>query len=207
MRDDVLVFTGIIHHCGEIERIEKKPSHIELVIYSDFTDLELGESIAVDGVCLTVADFDKGNFKCELSPETVALSIARSYEKGKKVNLERSLRLMDRLGGHFVMGHVDCQYQIEKKIPRAEFQEITFKKEENSTHEYLVKKGSVAVNGVSLTLNEVTERGFSVMLIPHTLKTTNLSELIVDSYVNVEYDYLAKLVINYVSEQNGFSKY
>src|SRR5262249_18310924 len=117
-----------------------------------------------------------------------------------KVNLERSLRLMDRLGGHFVTGHIDGLCHLTHRIPHQEFVEMQFTIAPGS-HRFLVKKGSVAINGVSLTINEVFENGFSVMLIPHTLARTNLDSLVVGDRVNIEFDYLAKLVVNQLSEQ------
>jgi riboflavin synthase len=106
------------------------------------------------------------------------------------------LRLMDRLGGHFVTGHIDGQYRVKEINPQSEFLEMAFIHLSELNRKYLVKKGSIAVNGVSLTINEVTENGFTVMLIPHTLQRTNLSYLKVGSDVNIEYDYLAKLILN-----------
>ena len=171
-----------------------------MTINSNFTDLTLGESIAVDGICLTVAYFTAHQFTVDLSPETLRLTTASSYMNGWKVNLERSLRLMDRFGGHFVTGHVDCQYQVKKISRQDEYLEIVFKNGLHSDQKYLTKKGSITVNGVSLTVNEITEDGFAAMLIPHTLEKTNLSFLRVDSHVNIEYDYLAKIIYNQVKE-------
>lgn len=191
------MFTGIIHHCGKIEEIRPNKGSIALVISSLFTDLVLGESIAVDGACLTVIEIKDSHFVCEVSPETLKLTISRSYEAGTSVHLERSLRLTDRIGGHFVMGHVDSCYRVESITPHSQCHEVKFVSDLLNPP-YLIKKGSIAVNGVSLTINEVTKKGFSVMLIPYTMENSTLSCLAVGRYVNIEYDYLAKIVINHI---------
>ncbi len=188
------MFTGIIDHHGQIKAIDKSENKIRLTISSKFTDLTLGESIAIDGVCLTIVDIDYPCFSVELSPETLKLTIACSYVEGIAVNLERSLRLNDRLGGHFVTGHVDGMCRVKAIIQESEFLAMTFEYLQETFTSFLVRKGSIAINGVSLTLNEILTGYFTVMLIPHTLKMTNLGKLKENSIVNIEYDYLAKLV-------------
>ena len=196
------MFTGIVDHCGQIEKIERFEKSVRFTLSSDFTDLVLGESIAVDGACLTVTSCEQNLFNVDLSPETMQLTSAASYKKGVKVNLERSLRLTDRLGGHFVTGHIDGTCRVSQITPQDEFIEIVFHEVSKQFASYLIKKGSIALNGVSLTLNEVNRNQFKVMLIPHTLQRTNLATLQVGDQVNVEFDYLAKLVINQLSSEN-----
>jgi riboflavin synthase len=188
------MFTGIVDHCGHITHIKKTRHNYAITISSNFQDLCLGESIAIDGACLTVVSFDKSEFTVQVSPETMRLTIASQYEVGIAVNLERSLRLTDRLGGHFVTGHIDGLCQIGAINANDQFIEIVCSHVVPHCMPYLIKKGSVAINGVSLTLNEITDDGFAVMLIPHTLERTNLSGLKQGNNVNVEYDYLAKIV-------------
>lgn len=195
------MFTGIVDHCGQIDQIQQHEQHISMSINCQFTDLAMGESIAVDGACLTVKTLSPTHFTVDVSPETLRLTTAGNYRPGSKINLERSLRLMDRLGGHFVTGHVDGLCQVKSILPQDQFVEIAFTNVADVHRPYLAKKGSVAVNGVSLTINEVTDSGFTVMLIPHTLEITNLSQLKVNDPVNVEYDYLAKLVINQLNRE------
>lgn len=191
------MFTGLIHHCGEISAISRAEQSIRLNIQSDFTDIVLGESIAVDGICLTVTNFCDQQFECELSSETLRLTQAQYYQVGSKVNLERSLRVGDRLGGHWVTGHVDGMAQWIEQHEQQNFKVMTFKIPIDNQW-YLVSKGSVAINGVSLTINSVEEGRFSIMLIPHTLAITNLKHLKLNDFVNIEYDYLAKLTVSFV---------
>jgi riboflavin synthase len=195
------MFTGLVDHCGTIEKITATPTGRRLTIQSRFTDIVVGESIAVDGVCLTALDPQAGRFSLELSPETLAVTTFGSRDVGSTVNLERSLRVGDRLGGHFVTGHVDEMASLVQIESHPDFWLMRFKCAQNAQLDYLVHKGSIAVNGVSLTLNKIHPDGFSVMLIPHTLELTNLSTLVEGSSVNLEYDMLAKLVVNATRRQ------
>lgn len=188
------MFTGIIDHCGEIVELQTLPRAMRIWFKSQWCDFQLGESIAVDGTCLTVVDFKDNVFTCEISPETKSLTIADYYKKGDKVNLERPLCLNDRLGGHLVSGHIDQTVFVSSLEQHQEFMEVAFSQVLKKNKPYLVQKGSVAVNGVSLTVNEVFDEGFIVMLIPHTLQRTNLSRLATNQPVNIEFDTVAKLI-------------
>lgn len=190
------MYTGIVDHLGVIKRIEKINDGIRLVISTEFNELVLGESIAVDGFCVTVTEFAEGQFSCELSPETLKLTTASEFSEGTQVNLERSLRLGDRLGGHFVMGHVDAVAEVESLDNQGDFLQVKFAGLLPSQQVYLCKKGSVSVNGVSLTINESYPHGFSVMLIPHTQQRTNLQYLRKHSKVNIEFDTIARQVVH-----------
>ena len=190
------MFTGIVDHCGVITSVEQFDHSIRLAIRTQFSDCVLGESICVDGVCLTVTDFNDTTFFCDISSETRQLTISKKYSVGSQVNLERSMRLSDRLCGHIVTGHVEGVLKILALEKEKEFMRCLFSGIEKSHHLLLVKKGSVCINGVSLTINDVRHDCFSVMLIPHTLEKTNLHQFHVNDFVNVEYDYLAKLVQN-----------
>lgn len=194
------MFTGLVDHCGVIQSIEKSTKTHQLTIQTTFEDLVLGESIAVDGACLTVTRFENQVFCCEVSPETEKLTVVEDYRSGRQVNLERALRLSDRLGGHFVMGHVDQTARILKKTAFEDYIELVVDVHEKR---YLIPKGSIAINGVSLTLNGVSEDGqVKLMLIPHTLSKTNLAQLSVGDRVNIEFDWLAKIVQHSLTTTN-----
>ncbi|AJC50322.1 riboflavin synthase [Coxiella endosymbiont of Amblyomma americanum] len=190
------MFTGIVDHCGKVRSVEILPQLAVVHIETKFFDLQIGESIAMDGVCVTVAKTQSSNFFCELSSETVSHTSARLYKVGDLVNLERALRLMDRMGGHFVTGHVDQTVTVAllQSNKQSEFVQAIFVGISKEVRCYLIKKGSVSISGVSLTVNNITKNTFSVMLIPHTLKKTNLKNLIVGHVVNVEFDLIAKIV-------------
>jgi len=190
------MFTGYIHHTGKVIQVDSLPHGKRFLISCNYLDIEHGESIAVNGACLTAVDCTPHQFYCDVSPETLAVTTAGSLKPGDAVNLERSLRINDRLHGHFVMGHVDQVCQVAAKKLFTDYTEYSFNHVTPENRVFLVQKGSVAVNGVSLTLNTITQDTFSVMLIPETLRNTNLSTLEVGDSVNIEYDYLAKIVTN-----------
>jgi riboflavin synthase len=187
------MFTGIVDHCGKIKKIETDLKGTRVVIETNFSDLTVGESIAVDGICLTVVSHEENQFTVDISPETMCLTTVSYYVSGMKVNLERSLCPIRRLDGHFVTGHIDGCYPVNAIISHGEYTEIEIAEILPEYRPFMVKKGSIAVNGVSLTLNSVEEDSFKVMLIPHTLQRTNLSQPSLNK-VNIEFDYLAKLI-------------
>ncbi len=197
------MFTGIIDHCGTIKRIEATAAGKRLWITCQFENLVEGESISVDGACLTVVSPQQHEFACDVSPETLKLTTIAQLKLGDKVNLERALQLSDRVGGHFVSGHVDQMCQVTKIQKLNEFTHIHFSGFTSDSLHLLVKKGSITINGVSLTLNEVSASSFEVMLIPETWEKTNLSDLQENDLVNIEYDMMAKLVSNYLNAHKG----
>jgi riboflavin synthase len=195
------VFTGIVDHCGNIAKLETKLGALRIEIHSHFSDLALGESILVDGMCLTVNALVNNGFQCDLSPETLRVTTAGNWQIGAAINLERALRPFDRLSGHFVTGHVDQLAHLVERQDHQAFTVLHFNGIHPQHYSWLVKKGSITVNGVSLTVNEVSDEGFVVMLIPHTLQCTNLSQLSPGDAVNLEFDLLAKLVTNHLTQQ------
>lgn len=195
------MFTGLIRQIGEIAAVAQQGDAMRLTVACDFLALMDGDtpaqcsgaSIAVDGVCLTVVDFDNQSFTCELSAETLSRSLAKHYEVGQPVNLEPAMRASDRLGGHIVQGHVDqvahCRH-IEKQ---AEFTVFTFS---GLVQSLFIEKGSIAINGISLTVNACEKDCVTITCIPHTLAHTTLQHLQIGDAVNVEFDYLVKIALS-----------
>jgi len=188
------MFSGIVDHVGTIVNVTKRTDAMHLRIQSQFDTLKLGDSVSVDGVCLTVTEINKQIFSCELSPETLRLCISHAYQENQAVNLELALRLNEHIGGHLVTGHVDQMIVVNDIQPQGEFIEFRFSNISQESQRFLMPKGSVTINGVSLTVNAVDQDSFTVMLIPHTLQCTNLSHLKIGQQVNAEWDYMAKLV-------------
>lgn len=195
------MFTGLVAHCGKITESKAIQSGRRFTIQCDFSDIQAGESIAVNGICLTAIDPKQHQFDVELSSETLTVTDAANYQIGSQVNLERALLASDRLGGHMVSGHVDDVASVILIEQQDEFSRLRFEPSDAAGLMYVVAKGSIAVNGVSLTINKVDDASFEVMLIPHTLEITNLSELALKQKVNIEYDMLAKIVAKQVSIQ------
>ena len=189
------MFTGLVQSLAKVESIAPDGfGGLKLRVNDSMAPtLELGESISVNGVCLTVVSFDATSFSFQVGPETVQRTVLGSLHTGEAINLERSLRVGDRMGGHFVSGHVDCVGTIYSRDANGEWETVWFNfPPENE--ELLITKGSVAIDGISLTVVDVLPTRFSVMLIPHTLKHTTLGHKLPGSTVNLEFDQLAKYV-------------
>jgi riboflavin synthase len=191
------MFTGLVAALGYVERmIEEGPGRRFTLKWPDLDPadpLKIGESIAVNGCCLTVTSAEKEYFEVQAGPETLLRTNLAAKVPGDRVNLERSLRVGDRLGGHFVQGHVDTTALLRERRPDGEWEFLTFEIDAAWTT-LMVEKGSVAVDGVSLTLVTIQPNRFSVMLIPHTLAVTTLGSLQTGDRVNLETDMLAKHV-------------
>lgn len=190
------MFTGLIEGVGTLASLEPRGGDVRLRIDAGtlpFTDVRLGESIAVNGVCLTVIAFDDAGFDADASTETLALTTLGRLVPGAPVNLERAMRPHDRLGGHLVSGHVDGVGAVESIAPDARAQRWRFSAPA-SLLRYIAKKGSVCVDGVSLTVNEVDDAGFEVALVPHTVAHTAFSAARVGDAVNLEIDLVARYV-------------
>lgn len=187
------MFTGIIEEIGVIQdlRFISQGAILTVGAKEILSDLKIGDSIAVSGVCLTATSIGSGTFLCDVSAETLQRSNFKQAKPGTKVNLERSLLVGGRLGGHFVLGHVDgVARMLSKKTSGAGFVlSFSFSRE---LERYLVFKGSIAVNGISLTIASLEQAAFSVAVIPHTLEATNLRELTPGDSVNLEVDVLGK---------------
>jgi riboflavin synthase len=189
------MFTGLVEGVGDITEMRRMAEGLRLAVAPPFpvAELALGESVAVSGACLTVVKMEGRAFQVEISPETLARSSLASKKVGDRVNLERSLRLGDRLGGHLVTGHVDGLGVLKERRQGPEHLELTFEMPA-SLAPLVIEKGSIAVDGVSLTVNSVTGTAFSVNIIPYTAKDTNLDGLKVGDRVNLETDIIGKYV-------------
>jgi riboflavin synthase len=189
------MFTGLVEGVGDITEMRRMAEGLRLAVAPPFpvAELALGESVAVSGACLTVVKMEGRAFQVEVSPETLARSSLASKKVGDRVNLERSLRLGDRLGGHLVTGHVDGLGVLKERRQGPEHLELTFEMPATLAP-LVIEKGSIAVDGVSLTVNSVTGTAFSVNIIPYTAKDTNLDGLKVGDRVNLETDIIGKYV-------------
>ena len=196
------MFTGLIEDCGTLKRVERTSNSavVTLGTLLPTESLAKGDSVAVNGVCLTVVATGADTFSADVSPETFSCTTLESMQLGSRVNLERALRVGDRLGGHIVNGHVDSVGTIKQIVPtqNAVVIDIDVPAE---TSRYLVEKGSVAVDGISLTINAVSDNSFQISVIPHTLSVTTLKVLRPGSKVNIEVDIIGKYVERLMSTQ------
>lgn len=188
------MFTGIILAVGEISAIEPKGGDYRLKINTaklPIDDADLGDSIAVNGVCLTAVELGKDYFYADVSNETISRTILKTARVGTAVNLELALTPSTRMGGHIVSGHVDGIGMVISKHPDGRSFKYRFKVPDELA-KYIAEKGSICINGVSLTVNEVNGAEFCVNIVPHTLKETTLGELLAGKEVNLEVDLLAR---------------
>ena len=193
------MFTGLIEGTGKLKTIEPRGKDMRLSIQASF-DLEgfqTGESVAVDGVCLTVVSWQARAFTVDVSQETLSRSTLGQRSVGDEVNLERALRLGDRLGGHLVNGHVDGKARVMARKQRGDSLVFVFEVVAELGR-YIIEKGSVAVNGVSLTVNRCDEQSFDVNIVPHTARVTTIGSLRVGDEVNIEVDIIGKYVERFV---------
>lgn len=188
------MFTGLIEKTSKvISNVARDCSH-RLVIESPFDALQVGESIAVNGVCLTVLPSESGELHFDVSPETLNLTTLAQLKSGSFVNLERAMLAATRFGGHYVSGHVDTTALIHSIHSLNEFIEMELTGFNPESMLYLIPKGSITVEGVSLTINAVVEQRIKLMLVPHTLLQTTLGVFEVGQRVNIEFDYLTRIV-------------
>ena len=185
------MFTGIVRELGTVDAFDGS----RLVVAADDTAASagIGDSVAVAGVCLTVVAADAGRVAFDVVPETLGRTALGRLEPGSEVNLELSLRVGDRLGGHVVQGHVDAVGRVRSVVPEGDGQRVWIDAPETVVR-YCIEKGSIAVDGVSLTIAAFDDEGFEVALIPHTLEVTTLGRLEPGDEVNLEADVLGKVV-------------
>lgn len=193
------MFTGIVEEVGEIIDLNKNQDGFKISIkaHTMLEGLNINDSISCSGICLTVIKVGNDTFDVQLVNETIKRTSAKSWSPKKKINLERSLLPTTRLGGHFVQGHVDTTIRlinIERQKDSAEF---TFEKI-NNIADYIVEKGSICLDGISLTIAKSNKNNFKIALIPHTLEVTNWKFIEIGDIVNVEIDMMAKYIKNFM---------
>jgi riboflavin synthase len=196
------MFTGIVEELGEVAGIEYRGDAARLTIRGSVEGTSLGESIAVNGVCLTVTDLMDGTFTADVMGETLNRSGLGTLAPGSPVNLERSVRLADRLSGHLVQGHVDATATIISRTPSAHWEQVRISLP-GTVSRYVVEKGSIAVDGISLTVSALGQAWFEVCLIPETLKRTTLGAREPGEVVNLEVDVIAKYVERLLSGEGS----
>ena len=189
------MFTGLVAELGTVQRLARLGNSYHLTVGAKkvLQNLKIGDSVAVNGACLTVVRMDDSGFTADVMPETVRLTNIGSLQPGSRVNLERTLRLCDGLDGHIVSGHVEGLGTISEQRPEGIAVVVTIATPPELL-KYIIKKGSIAIDGISLTVTEVTDTSFSVSLIPHTAKETTLGFKMVGDSVNLETDILGKYV-------------
>ena len=195
------MFNGIIYNTGVVKTIRRSPKYVmgslvlEISSKIKFKKTDIGESVCCDGVCLTLIRIKRGSFLFYLSKETIKRSTFKNIKIGKLINIEKSLLYGQKISGHYVQGHVDTTAKISsiKIIQKSWVVDFLISKKFMKN---IIEKGSISINGVSLTISQITKKGFQVNIIPHTLKLTNLIKLKKNDNVNVEFDILNKYLIN-----------
>lgn len=198
------MFTGLIEKVGEIKKIYPKDNYLIAEISANLkdNDLKIGDSISCDGACLTVSGLQDSLFEVRISQETISKTIAGEYKTGSLVNLERALKVGDRLGGHMVSGHIDDLGQLEL-IEHVGQSVVLIIKHDKKFDNFLINKGSVAVNGISLTINESGSGWFVVNIIPQTVAATTVTNFKPDDKLNLEFDMVGKYINKHLLNENN----
>ena len=197
------MFTGIIEEIGKVQNITSKNITIECVKVLE--DAKLGDSIAVNGTCLTVTKISSNTFEADISPETFKVTALNNLQNGSYVNLERALKADGRFGGHIVSGHIDGKGKYLCCEKFGDFYILTFELTSELT-KYVIRKGSIAINGISLTIAEVEVNNIKLAIIPHTYENTNLKTLKNGDFVNIEVDITAKYIEKFLSTSDNKSR-
>lgn len=192
------MFTGIILKMGKFVSLERKSNPTLTIDAGELANIKIGDSVAINGACLTAVEIAGNLYKFNLSQETLRLANFGDLTRGSYVNVELPLTLQDFLGGHLVSGHLDGVVRVKAINPGAGSTKFSFVYRDRQWQKFLIHKGSVTLNGISLTLSEVKNSYFSVEIIPHSLGTTNLKYLRIGERVNLELDMLAKYLHNLV---------
>jgi len=198
------MFTGLIEEIGKLTSTAPFGSGIKFSVSAKkiLTDAKIGDSIAINGVCLTIVEILENGFSFDVSPETLSRTNLGTLKIGEYINLERALKLSDRLGGHIVQGHIDT---LGKIVGITQLKEHTIFKIEIPTkyRELIVEKGSIAIDGISLTINSIQNNTIELNIIPHTIKETNLQYRKIGDLVNIEFDIIGKYVLNALKQQKN----
>lgn len=199
------MFSGIIEAIGEIQDISLNNDSARLIINANtlsMEDVKLGDSIAVSGACLTVVEFDQTSFGVDVSQETLKLTTLQHLRAGSAVNLEKALLVSARLGGHIVTGHVDGLGEVLEREQLSDYVRYTVRAPAILSR-YIAKKGSICIDGISLTVNEVSGHQFEIMIIPHTLSSTTLGQTLAGAEVNLEIDVVARYCERLLDSQSS----
>ena len=184
------MFTGLIEQTSKVENIIINSKGAQIKFGAGFDDVKTGDSVAVNGVCLSITDIKNNIFSADIMPETLNLTNLKDLKKGDRINLERAMSVNSRFQGHIVWGHIDTICTVKNIIHDG----FALRMEFECNTDLIVKKGSIAINGVSLTVTNALKDSFEVSLIPETIKKTNLSDLKIGDTVNIEYDIFAKYI-------------
>lgn len=200
------MFTGIVEEIGQIKEFVKLSSGAKISINCEkvLEGSKIGDSIAINGCCQTITEIGQGYFSADVSEETLRITNFEYYKSGVSVNLERALTPTSRLGGHIVQGHIDCTGNLISCDKISNFYNLTFKIPQEEI-KYVVNKGSITVNGISLTVAKVCNNIFSVAVIPYTFEQTNLKNLQINDTVNIETDILGRYIEKFLSLDNNKS--
>jgi riboflavin synthase len=198
-----VMFTGVVEDTGKVSKIERRGQGKRLILElpPQLTEVQLGDSINVNGVCLTIVQKNNPKIELDLSLETLEKTVLRELKEGDLVNLERALRLTDRLGGHIVTGHVDGIGDIVEKREERGFLQLRIRIPE-SVSKYVVPKGSIAIDGISLTVNDYQQGEIRMTLIPYTIEKTTLRQKRAGDRVNLEADILGKYVEKFLDRED-----
>jgi len=196
------MFTGIVEELGKIKTITQ--NQLEITALKVLEDARVGDSIAVNGVCLTVTKILKDGFYADVSPETIRVTALETLKSGSLVNLERAMSASGRYGGHIVSGHIDCRGKIKNIKKEGDFYILEFEIPSEYS-KYVVKKGSITLNGISLTVASIEKNNIKIAVIPHTFENTNFKMAKIGDFINIETDILAKYVEKFLSTSDNSS--
>ena len=197
------MFTGIVEELGKVQNI--KSDKITVECGTVIEDAKLGDSIAVNGVCLTVVEILPNGFTADVSPETFKVTSLGGLKSGSYINLERAMKVNGRFGGHIVSGHIDGRGKFVSVQKNGEFYDLKIELEQEQL-KYVVRKGSITIDGISLTVADIKENIISLAIIPHTFENTNLKTLKSSDFVNIEVDIVAKYIEKFLSTSDNKSR-